>query len=81
LRRDLADLADADLTKVAVDFDEDERWLVLHRGEHRVVANLSSEERTVPVSAAEVVLATDEARPDGDRLVLAPESAAIVRAA
>jgi hypothetical protein len=35
----------------------------------------------VPVSAAEVVLATDEARPDGDRLVLAPESAAIVRAA
>jgi len=79
LRRDVPDLADADLSKVDVDFDEDERWLVLHRGTHRVVANLSTQERTLPVHAAEIVLATGQARPDGDRLVIAPESAAIVR--
>ena len=44
-----------------------------------MVANLSTAERRVPVQAAEIVLATAEARPDGDRLVIAPESAAIVR--
>jgi maltooligosyltrehalose trehalohydrolase len=79
LRRDIPDLADPDLTRVRVDVDENERWLVVHRGQHRVVANLSKDERAVPVEAAEVVLATGTARPDGDRLALGPESAAIVR--
>jgi maltooligosyltrehalose trehalohydrolase len=79
LRRKTPDLSDGDLSRVQVDYDEDERWLVVHRGQHRVVANLSEDERTVPVQASEVVLATGAARADGDRFVLAPQSAAIVR--
>jgi maltooligosyltrehalose trehalohydrolase len=79
LRKGTPDLADPDLTKVRVDFDEDERWLVIHRGEHRVVANLSAEPRRVPVDSGDVVLATGGVDHDGTQLTIAPESAAVIR--
>ncbi|MDQ1738638.1 MAG: maltooligosyltrehalose trehalohydrolase [Pseudonocardiales bacterium] len=84
LRRDEPSLADPWLTTVAVDFDEDQGWVVVHRGELRVVANLAGEQRSVPVpGAAEIVLATDAASLSGDTpsgaVQLAAESAAIVR--
>jgi maltooligosyltrehalose trehalohydrolase len=49
LRRSYAQLSDPRLDKFVVDFNEEERWLVLHRGDLRVIANLSAEPRTVPV--------------------------------
>jgi maltooligosyltrehalose trehalohydrolase len=79
LRRSEPDLADPDLARVAIDFDEDARWLVMRRGALRVVVNLAAAEQNIPVAAAEVLLATDQAELVGDDVLLAPESAAIVR--
>ncbi|HEX8304739.1 MAG TPA: malto-oligosyltrehalose trehalohydrolase [Jatrophihabitans sp.] len=89
LRRDEPSLADPWLNTVQVDFDEDQGWLVVRRGELRVVANLAGEQRSVPVpGAVEIVLATDAASLSGSAggssaddasVRLAAESAAIVR--
>jgi maltooligosyltrehalose trehalohydrolase len=80
LRATQPDLDDPDLTQVHVEFDEDSRWLAVHRGGLRVLANFDTLQRQVPVRATEILLATAEchARPDG--ILLAGESAAIVRA-
>jgi maltooligosyltrehalose trehalohydrolase len=86
LRRDEPCLSAPWLTEVMVDFDTEANWLVVHRGELRVVANLAGQPQDVPVpGAAEVVLATDAASlsSGGDGTAgtvrLAAESAAIVR--
>jgi maltooligosyltrehalose trehalohydrolase len=91
LRRDEPSLAAPLLTEVEVDFDADANWLVVHRGELRVVANLAGQPQEVPVpGASEIVLATDTASlPDSGSsesskaaagtVALAAESAAIVR--
>jgi maltooligosyltrehalose trehalohydrolase len=47
LRRTHPELSDPRLDRLRVDFDEAERWIVLHRGDLRVVANLSE----VPIDA------------------------------
>jgi maltooligosyltrehalose trehalohydrolase len=87
LRRDEPSLADPWLGSVEVDYDESQNWVVVHRGELRVVANLAGRQQSVPVpGASEIVFATDAASlvagaadaPSGG-LRLAPESAAIVR--
>ncbi len=80
LRAAEPELRDGRLATVAVDFDEDARWLVVHRGGLRVVANLAPAEQRVPVAAAEVLLATDWAELDGTQVVLPAASAAVVRA-
>jgi maltooligosyltrehalose trehalohydrolase len=74
------ELTDADLRHVRVDIDEDERWLVMHRGGLRVLANLSAHERTIAVDAYDLVLATGALEVGPGRVVIGPESAAIVRA-
>jgi maltooligosyltrehalose trehalohydrolase len=91
LRRDEPSLADPALNRVEVEIDEDRKWVVVHRGPLRVVANLAGEQQLVPVpGAAEVVFATDTADLAGSSgqagtenraggVELAPESAAIVR--
>ena len=60
LRRDQPELADPRLDRVAVDFDEDAKWLVVHRGRFRVVVNLADGSRQVPLDgpAARVVLSS-----------------------
>jgi maltooligosyltrehalose trehalohydrolase len=80
LRAAEPDLRDGDLTRVRVEFDEDEHWLVLHRGAFRVTVNLAGESRELPVATTEIVLATGPAEP-GPRLTLAARTAAVVRAA
>ncbi len=79
LRRTEPDLADPDLARIAIDYDDDARWLVMRRGALRVVVNLGSDEQHIPVAAEEMLLATDKAELVGDDVLLAPESAAIVR--
>ncbi|WP_375488890.1 malto-oligosyltrehalose trehalohydrolase [uncultured Jatrophihabitans sp.] len=81
LRSAEADLRDADLTRVAVDFDEDERWLVVHRGAFRVVANFADRPQELTVGNGAVVLATGDATATDSGVTLAPSSAAIVRLA
>ena len=58
LRRTEPDLTDPRLDRVQVDFDEDARWLAVHRGSLLVVANLAEIEQTVPGSSTEVLLST-----------------------
>ena len=78
LRAQEHDLRDPRLDRVQVDYDEQARWVVVHRGRFRVLANLAAHEQQVPIPAREIVLATDAAHIDGDTVRLAAESAAIV---
>ncbi|HEU5008906.1 MAG TPA: malto-oligosyltrehalose trehalohydrolase, partial [Jatrophihabitantaceae bacterium] len=80
LRAAEPDLRAGDLAAVQVDCDDEERWIVVHRGALRVAANLSDQPREFDLSASEVVFGTDDAvRLDGGTLQLPAESAAIVR--
>jgi maltooligosyltrehalose trehalohydrolase len=81
LRAGEPDLADGDLTRVHVDYDEDERWLAMHRGSFVVAANLADAPRTVPVPGLETVLATGSADTTEVAVTLGPESAAVLRRA
>ena len=79
LRSSEPELTDFDLRHVQVDIDEDERWLVLHRGRLRVIANLSAEPRTIPVGASDLLLATGAIDVADGAVTVGPQSAAIVR--
>jgi len=81
LRKAEPDLVDADLAAVRVSWDEAERWLVVHRGRLRVVANLSGERREIALDRppTEVLFSTAEHLALGQLSVgLLPESAAVV---
>jgi maltooligosyltrehalose trehalohydrolase len=81
LRRAQPELVDADLSAAEVGWDDEDRWLVVHRGSLRVAANLSGEPREVDLDrpATGVLFATGEA-PDvsGGTVTLPPESAAVL---
>jgi maltooligosyltrehalose trehalohydrolase len=77
LRHATPELSDPRLDRVEVDFDDDELWLVMHRGGLRVVVNLADERRSFPYVATEVLLATDKV--DDGPVSLPGQSAAIVR--
>ena len=78
LRASIPDLRDADLSRVHVDYDEDARWLVVHRGKHRVIANLAPRDQTVPTARTTIILATGTASIVAGGVRIAAESAAIV---
>ena len=81
LRRARPELVDADLSRVQVDWDDADRWLVVHRGSLRVVANLSGEPREVDLDrpVTDVLLATGELpEVDGETVTLPAESAAVL---
>ncbi len=63
-----------------VRFDEQERWLVVHRGDLRIVANLADRATAVPCGKGEVILASVPAVPadDGGTIVLEPHSVVVV---
>ncbi|HSY14914.1 MAG TPA: malto-oligosyltrehalose trehalohydrolase, partial [Jatrophihabitantaceae bacterium] len=81
LRRTESDLSDPRLDLVRVDFDEEARWLVVHRGELRVTVNLAAQPQLLPVSAQQVVLSTGGAELTAGGVRLGPDTAAIVRVA
>ena len=83
LRRAHPALADPDLASVRVEFDEADRWLVLHRGRCRTAVNLSPGPRTVPLGGAyaDTLAAYGAPTPHRDTLTLPPASAAVVRTA
>ncbi|WP_432972946.1 malto-oligosyltrehalose trehalohydrolase [Dactylosporangium sp. CA-233914] len=77
LRKRLPGLSDPRLDRVRVVHDDG--VLLIRRGEHTVVANVTGEPRTVPLVAECVHFATDDAVVlQSDRLTLPGESAAIV---
>ncbi|MDH6182119.1 maltooligosyltrehalose trehalohydrolase [Microbacteriaceae bacterium SG_E_30_P1] len=83
LYRDLARLrhAHTELSDPAflsrVEVDEDAGWLWFERGQLAVAVNVASEERELPLVAAEVLLATGNVSA-GASLALAPRSAAVI---
>ncbi|MEB4211880.1 malto-oligosyltrehalose trehalohydrolase [Mycobacterium sp. 94-17] len=77
LRRDHPEMADPWLDHLAVDYDEDERWISVARGRLRIACNLGVELVRVPVTGA-VVLAWDEPTVDADGTVLQGHSFAIL---
>jgi maltooligosyltrehalose trehalohydrolase len=78
LRHDEPELADPWLDHMTIDYDEEQRWIVLHRGTFAIACNIGDSAVTVPV-AGEVVLASAE--PDmGASTVLPGHSFAILRA-
>jgi len=80
LRRAHPALADDDLTRVRVEHDERQRWLVLHRDRYRTAVNLSDEPRTVPLGAprARTLAAWGDPAPTGPEVTLPPRSAALL---
>ncbi|WP_433663518.1 malto-oligosyltrehalose trehalohydrolase [Nocardia sp. CA-128927] len=50
LRRERPELTDPWLTHISVDYDENARWIVVHRGTLKLVCNLSEDQVTVPVT-------------------------------
>jgi maltooligosyltrehalose trehalohydrolase len=81
LRHAHPDLVDPDLTSVAVSWDDADRWLVVHRGSLRVVANLSDEPREIDldVPACEVLFASGELPElDGAQVTVPAESAVVL---
>lgn len=78
LRHDEPDLADPWLDHLRIDYDEAQRWIVMHRGSLSIACNLGADAVTVPVTG-DVVLAWGEPVPEGERTRLAGHSFAVVR--
>lgn len=78
LRRSEPDLADPWLDHMSIDFNEEQRWIVLHRGAVSIACNLGTEAVTVPVSG-ELLLAWETAEIRADSTVLAGHSFAVLR--
>jgi maltooligosyltrehalose trehalohydrolase len=72
------DMADPWLDHMTVDYDEDQRWIVMHRGSVAVACNLGTEAVEVPV-AGEVVLAWDDPVVGVETTELQAHSFAILR--
>ncbi len=78
LRRGEPDLDDPWLEHLVVDYDEDQRWIVLRRGRLAICCNLGVSPVTVPFTG-ELVLAWDSPRVGADSTVLEGHSFAILR--
>lgn len=77
LRRTHPELADARLTEFTVDFDEDARWIALHRGRLRLACNLGATEVDVPFAADRVTLLAGIGEPLPGAVRLPAESFAL----
>jgi maltooligosyltrehalose trehalohydrolase len=82
LRKAHPELVDPDLAAVEVRWDDDARWLVLHRGSLRVVANLADVPREVELDRVPtgVLFATGQQPTwSGCAVTLPAASAAVLR--
>jgi maltooligosyltrehalose trehalohydrolase len=77
LRHDEPDLADPWLDHMRIEFDEEQRWIVLHRGSLAIACNVGEVPVTVPV-AGDVVLASADPTA-GESTMLQGHSFAILR--
>ena len=81
LRRARPDLADPAFARTGAYYDEDERWIVVSRGDLRVAANLADRPRLPRLdrSATSILLASDPRIEAYDnRVALPPESVAVL---
>ena len=80
LRHREPDLADPRLDLVEVEYDEENGWLLMHRGTLRVAVNFSDRPLPIPVAVGEVLLATGPVDSAVDWLRVGPKTAVIARA-
>jgi len=78
LRHTEADMADPWLDRLRIDYDENERWIVMHRGSLAIACNLGTDAVTIPVGG-EVVLAWGEPIVDAKTTRLEGHSFAVVK--
>jgi maltooligosyltrehalose trehalohydrolase len=79
LRREQPDLADSRLDRVEVDFDEDAKWIIVHRGAFEVAANLADHAQPLPVTSGDVLFGTEPGlQVEALQITLPAQSAAII---
>jgi maltooligosyltrehalose trehalohydrolase len=78
LRHSETDLADPWLEHLVIDYDEDQRWIMMRRNRLVIGCNLGAETTTVPVSG-ELVLAWDAPKIGDEATELPAHSFAILR--
>ncbi|MED5815568.1 malto-oligosyltrehalose trehalohydrolase [Mycolicibacterium sp. 050232] len=78
LRSTEPDLADPWLDHMSIDFDEEQRWIVLHRGSLAIACNLGTDPASVPV-AGDLVTAWDVPDIGSSETRLAGHSFAVLR--
>src|SRR5450631_2270291 len=82
LRREHPDLADPHLPLVAVDFDEEARWVIVHRGTFDVLAYLADHHQLLPSASQNVLFSTAPGvHRSGSQTMMAAHSAAILTVA
>jgi len=81
LRRARPELTDPWLSRFQVDVDETERWIVLHRGQLRVLVNLGDHPVTIPLPtrAAEVLLAWSPPQLTPSTVAVGAQSFAVIQ--
>jgi len=79
LRRAEPDLTDPRFDRTSVEHDAEARWLVLRRGDLRVVVNFAEQPATLEVAAGEVLFTSDASVTAGSSLTLPAHSVAVVR--
>ena len=78
LRRSRLDLADGRFDQIEVDFDEEERWLLVRRPSTIVAVNLAMRPRALEIQATSVLLASADVELRASIVTLRPESVAIL---
>jgi maltooligosyltrehalose trehalohydrolase len=78
LRHNEPDLADPWLDRLHVDYDEKQRWIVMHRGSLAIACNLSAESVAAPVTG-EVVMAWGDPTVEAKATRLEGHSFAVLR--
>lgn len=81
LRRAPAELTDPRFGRNVVDFDDDERWLLINRSGLRIAVNMSDDTRSIPLGSAagSLLLATQGgAGMDGETLSLPAHTAVVI---
>ncbi len=79
LRRNETDLADPWLNDLVVDYDEEDRWIIMRRGRLAVACNLGTDPVTVPCTG-DLVLSWGSPSIGAESSELPPHSFAILRA-
>jgi maltooligosyltrehalose trehalohydrolase len=78
LRHNEPDMADPWLDHLQIDYDEDQRWIVMHRGALAIACNLGAEAVQIPVTG-EVALAWGEPSVGAETTQLQSHSFVILR--
>jgi malto-oligosyltrehalose trehalohydrolase len=81
LRRARPELTDPRLDRVRAAYDEDERWIVVHRGRLRIAASLGSLPRRLPLAGrgtAILAASCPGVGLDGDTVAMPPASFAVI---